>query len=379
MANELTALLPTIVGQALIKLKNTAKIFKMVKMDFANEVKQPGNVINFVGRSAFTPTEVVVGTPNVQDITAAGGSMALNIYKEISWRMSIKEASELIASKGLVLSNTLEDAVDSMRDYIASLVYAAAYKKFYTTTGTIGTVPSAISDITDIRKKANALKWPVANRNIVWDGASEAKMLQLAILTEQSSTGDNTLITGDLGRRFGFTHWTDNPMDDLAHVLGGADGAYVVNDDAGASANAVGSKALIVETGAGTITAGSIFTIAGDTQQYVVTADSAGGAGTLAIEPGLKIAPANHAAITFQATQSHMSLAFHRDAIGLAVRPLARSMANPNESVVSDPESGLSLKMVILPEHGADIMSLFFLGGTDVLNSDLGIRVNSGA
>lgn len=123
----------------------------------------------------------------------------------------------------------------------------------------------------------------------------------------------------------------------------GAGTGYIVN---GASQTGTG---LIVSTGTGAVTRGTIFTITGVNavhpltgadlgflRQFVVEADYAGGAGTMQIFPAITptsataigtvtASPANSAAITIFGTASNgrrQNIAFHKDAFASAFVPL---------------------------------------------------------
>jgi hypothetical protein len=376
MANDFSVLLPNILGQALIHLRKSCRVLQHVKRDFSTEVGKPGATIDFKGRTTFavaTPS----ATPSAQEIQTDGESMTLNLYQEVPFSITQKEASDLQANNGLVLTDAVKDAVEAISNYITAQVYGQ-YKKFYTFVGTNGTVPSAVSDITAIKLAARKLMWPVdRNRTIAWDGASEAKLLQLGVLTEMGATGDDAIQTGNLGFRLGFNHLgEEQPVDDLAHTAGAAANYNVDQADV-----AVGDKTVHLEVGTGDWHEGDIFTVAGDTQQYVVTALVAGdGDIDVAFEPAAKVAWANDAAVSLLATQSHFSLAWHRDAIGLAIRPLAKSISPyVMDEVVTDPDSGLSMLMRVEGKHIEDMVTLRILGGVGVLNRALGIRVASGA
>lgn len=123
----------------------------------------------------------------------------------------------------------------------------------------------------------------------------------------------------------------------------GAGTGYLVN---GASQS---GTSLIVDTGTGAVTRGTIFTIAGVNavhpltgadlgfpRQFVAEADYAGGAGTVSIYPAITpttasvigtvtAAPADNAAITIFGTVSvarRQNIAFHKDAFASAFVPL---------------------------------------------------------
>jgi hypothetical protein len=132
------------------------------------------------------------------------------------------------------------------------------------------------------------------------------------------------------------------------HVVGAGAG-YLVNN----AATADGAALLVVDTGTGAISKGSTFTIAnvfathpltgantGKLRQFQVTADYAGGSGSIAFAPALNLTvaagsgvgkvgninalPADNAAISIvaNATGKATSIGFHRNAVAAAFPPL---------------------------------------------------------
>jgi hypothetical protein len=144
---------------------------------------------------------------------------------------------------------------------------------------------------------------------------------------------------GVMGRTAGFEFGENTHLSTFTR--GAANGSYAVN---GASQT---GATLAVKTGTGAMSKGDVFTIAGvyrvhpETkvstgvlQQFVVTADYAGGAGNVSIAPSISTStgtqnvsgsPADSAAITFAGTASTaagISLAYHKDAFALATADL---------------------------------------------------------
>jgi hypothetical protein len=109
------------------------------------------------------------------------------------------------------------------------------------------------------------------------------------------------------------------------------------------AALAKGDTVIPVDTGSGTVLAGDVVTFAGDTvNSYVVTKALAGGDFEIAA-PGLRVAPADNAAITVGSSYTG-NIAFHRNAIELVMRapavPAGGDTAD-DEMMVQDPSSGL--------------------------------------
>ncbi|MHA2067204.1 MAG: P22 phage major capsid protein family protein, partial [Candidatus Thorarchaeota archaeon] len=91
----------------------------------------------------------------------------------------------------------------------------------------------------------------------------------------------------------------------------------------------------------------------------------------------LKLDPGNDAVITDVISASHQTnVAWHRDAIAFATRPLEQSRAAviPPQSAV-DPISGLTLRLEITREHKRDRFSFDILYGANVVRRDFGVRL----
>lgn len=147
------------------------------------------------------------------------------------------------------------------------------------------------------------------------------------------------------------------------HTVGTEDGAYLVN-----GASQTGSS-LTVDTGTGTLVEGDIITIAGvnrvhpetkadtgELQQFVITADHAGGAGDLSISPAITVSgakqnvdgsPADNAAITMvgtAVTDYGISMGYHKDAFAFATADLV--MPKGVDFSARDVLDGISMRIV---------------------------------
>jgi len=204
------------------------------------------------------------------------------------------------------------------------------------------------------------------NRRFVINPAAEAKALELPAFTNVSFSGSTFGITdGQLNRKLGFDWFMDQNV--KTHTNTGGTG-FLVNT----TTAAIGNKTLVVDTGTVAPLAGDIFTIAGDTQTYAITAATTT---LLTFQPGLKVAPANDAAITFKATHV-VNLAFQRDAIAFATRPLEDTNMGLGGIIQSavDPVSGLTLRLEITREHKRTRFSYDILFGGALVRPELAVR-----
>jgi len=198
---------------------------------------------------------------------------------------------------------------------------------------------------------------------------------------------------GSMGRAAGFDFWENTLMP--AHTRGAGTG-YQVN-----GANQSGNS-LVVSTGTGAVNAGDVFTIAGvfrvhpETkistgllQQFVVTTNFAGGAGTLQISPAIvssgprqnvSVSPAANAAITFAgpaSTTSGISLGYDKDAFAFASADLImpKGVDFSSRQVLD----GISIRIVRAYDINTDTMPcrLDVLYGYQTLRPELAVRVAS--
>jgi len=118
----------------------------------------------------------------------------------------------------------------------------------------------------------------------------------------------------------------------------GTGASYLVND----AASAIGDTTIAADGGTGTILAGDVVTINGDTNKYVVNGALGGGSFVIG-GPGLRLAAADDAAITVGNSYT-ANIAMHRRALELAIRAPAVPEGGDTADdamLVQDPHSGL--------------------------------------
>lgn len=136
----------------------------------------------------------------------------------------------------------------------------------------------------------------------------------------------------------------------------GTGASYLINQS---PSEAVDQTTLSVDGGSGTILAGDIITIAGDSNKYVVNTALSGG--DLVIGgPGLREAAADNAAITVGDSYT-ANVACHRAAAELVVRPPEQPFggdAAVDRMTVQDPWSGLVYEIAVYKGYGKTMIDV---------------------
>ena len=216
--------------------------------------------------------------------------------------------------------------------------------------GAAATVPfTTANDLTDM---ATALRLMEENgapmsdlRMVVGSTAMQNLRGKQSNLFKVNESGTDALLrTGTVGTLEGLgLAWS--PAVKTAVAIGTA-AAYTTT----AAGFAVGTTAIPLITGTGTVLAGDMAVFAGDPNQYLVVV-GVGAPGTITIaEPGLKIAmSAATKALTLVAATTR-NMFFHRGAIQLAVRapamPDGGDLAD-DVMIITDPVSGLALEFCV--------------------------------
>lgn len=390
MANTNTAILDVILARALLALRGRTVMPMLVNTTYNEEARNFGDTITIevpsaVGTRAVTPSHIPPS--DATDTTPVTTTLALNNWRQTDpFYLSDKDMKEIDISKNF-LPPQMSEAVKALAEYVNAQILAQ-YTGIYNLVGTPAVTPfNESTPLVDVaaaaRKLLNKTDAPRLDRRGVLDFDAEAAAISLPAFSNANKRGDaGTIREGELGRVFGSDWFADGQIP--THTLGMV-GTPLVDDAAGIAA---GVKLIHMDGFTTKPSVGDIFTFTNarasgsvDTQQYVVTASSVlvGTDSDISIEPGLKIALAagdDDAAITFVA--SHVvNLNFHRDAFAFASRPLIDS--NPfgmrTVSSLTDPVTGLSLRLEVDAQHKRTAYELDILFGTALIRPELATRI----
>jgi hypothetical protein len=218
---------------------------------------------------------------------------------------------------------------------------------------------------------------------MVLDPDAEGNATILPNFAQAQQAGDaNTIREGQIGRKLGMDWWMDQQVPTHASTALTA-GACTVNGAQAAGAGSTdggrtGTVSIAKATNASDLVKGDILTFSGDSQTYVVTADTTLGVGntTVPIAPALVTAKSGGETVTLAA--SHVvNLCFHPDAIAFASRRLSSEVPSvqPNQRVLADPVSGLTLRMEMIRQNKQDYIEFDILYGAALVRPELITRV----
>lgn len=377
MANDLTEVTPKLLAQGLMALRENAIMPRLVNRGYETLAGQRGSTIDVPIPSAVAAQDVVPAAtpPATADIAPTSVPVVLDQWKEAPFYLTDKDMMEVMEG---TIPMQASEAIKSLANAIDSFLLGF-YVYFYSYTGTAGTTPFGVStvDATNARKLLNIELAPLTDRHFVLDPDAEANALNLRAFQDASWSGTvDAIIAGRLNERLGFNWWMDQnlPFHTTGTLSDGTDHQALTN-----GALVVGATTMNIDSATltGTLVRGDTFTFAGDTQTYVVTANfTAAGNAIVGVtfSPALRTAVGDGVLISF--ADSHaVNIAFHRDAIAYATRPMAGAPAGLgviSQSAV-DPISGLTLRLEITREHKRNRFSYDALYGGAVVRPGFGV------
>jgi P22 coat protein - gene protein 5 len=377
MANALAEVVPKLLAQGLLALRQQSIMPRLVNRSYDAMAAERGTTVNVPIPSAVSATPVVPAatsaTATVTDIVPTSAALILENWYEAAFALSDKEILEVMDG---VLPMEASEAIKSLANVVDADIFAE-YVGVYGYSGTAGTTPfgSDLSDYTNSRTVLNRQLAPMNDRRVVLNPDAEGNALLLRAFQDAGfGGGAGVILEGQIGRKVGADWWMSQNVP--SHTAGTAAGATT-----NAVGYAVGVKTItLASAGTGSVLVGDIITFAGQTQTYAITAGDAdvSTGGTLSFEPGLVAAiPAAATAITLKASHA-INLHFHRDAIAFASRPLLDTSFEDRlvamQSAV-DPISGLTLRLEVTREHRRWKWAYDILWGAKLIRPALATRI----
>ena len=323
-------------------------------------------------RAAFTRTPTVNTTfapsmtiPEGTDQTVDNKTMTLDSYASVQIPWTGEDIKHVANGAGFetIYGDQIKQAMRSITNKIEQDIALAASQGASRAIGTAGTTPFASNF--DLVAQARQILvdngCPTDNQiTLVMNSAAGTKLRNLAQLQQANTAGGTDLLRqGTLLDLQGIMIKESAGI--VSHTKGSGSG-YLLNGAASA-----GATGLTVDTGTGTILAGDIITVNGDSNNYVVNSALASNVVTIGA-PGLISAGADNAALTVGNSYTP-NVAFHKSAIELAIRPPALPQGGDSAvdiMTVQDPFSGLVFEIAVYKGYMKTMLEVRALYGVKV-------------
>jgi len=367
MSNTLTTLAPTLFSAARKVAAEPFGVVNAIDARFDDKGVAKGDTVTVPvaptrTASDFTPAAV---TATGSDATSSSIGVTITKSRKVDWHLTGEQQRSLDNGGNAPdwVSQLLQQGMRTLRNECeidcAAAVKVGASRAY----GTAGTTPFAsdLTALTNARKILQDNGAPLADLQFVGDTAAGLNLRNLGVIQNAYQAGsDAERRSGNLQRQFGFE--INESAGITTHTKG--TGASYTTDTAG---YAVGATAITLITGTGTILAGDILTVAGDTNKYVVASALSGGVVTLA-SPGLKVAIAASATNVTVGNAYTANLAFERSAVvGIMRPPLMPANPTISQMAISD-DLGMTYLMLDIAQYGQRTWELHLAWGFKTVN-----------
>lgn len=354
MANTLSNLIPDVYSALDVVSRELVGFIPAVTRDTTTERAAVGQTVRSFVAPAVTASDITPGVtpPDDGDQTIGNKTLSITKARRVPFRWngeqtrgvnnggpgSLSVQQQQIAQALRTLSNEMEADLAALH---------ATTSRAY---GTATTQPFA-SDFSDLAQAGKILKdngAPQSDLHLILDTSAGAKLRTLPNLNRVNEAGSDVMLRqGVIQSLQGFDV---RESGQVKRPAAGSGASYTSNT----AGYAIGSTAITLITGTGTVLAGDVVTFAGDTNKYVVAAGvAAPGVITLAAPGLLQAIPASATAMTIVAVSAR-NMFFSRNALVLAARlpalPDGGDLAIARETVV-DLVSGFAFEIAMYAQY----------------------------
>jgi len=381
MANTLTNLIPDAYAALDVVSRELVGFIPSVARDPKADqvaVNETLRIHAAPANSAGGDITAAMSLPSAADQTFTNKTLTISKSRFFPFSWSGEEEKAVDKGPGYLTlqQDQIAQAIRAAINEMETDIWTAAYKGASRAYGAATTTPfaSTLADPANIKKILDDNGAPSMDRSLVIDTTAGAAMRTLAQLTKANEANDATLLRqGTLLDLHGFAVRESSKV---AAVTAGAMASATTTN----AALTVGQTVLPLATaGTGVVAAGDMFTLANDTNIYVVTSVSFAGANpasgdsiTIAA-PGLKKAQAAATrAITVIATSTR-NVGFSRNGILLATRlpamPSAGDLATDRQ-VITDDRTGISFELAVYPGFRMNVYHVSVAWGVSVIKPE---------
>lgn len=382
MANTMTNVLGKILADGVLALRQNAVTPRLVNRDYENAaVAGKGAAVNIpipssIAARAVTPSVVmnsnVASSPTVAVLT-------LDHWFEAPFEVTDQERVEVDPT---FFPMQASEAIKALANDADSFLLGK-HTGIYSFAGAAGTTPfnGSLVAASTARKLLNKQLAPMDSRWGMIDPDAEALFGINANIIQADQRGDQGgIINGVIGMKLGIDWYMNQNISSFTPGTAWVTGHSVVT--AGIAAGAQ-TMTLVNATASGTVKVGDLFTVAGSSQQYAITAavnvTSSSGAGThstYTFAPALATAAVSGAAATVVATAYVANIVANRYAFAFASRPFRDTMVDGHVfQAPLDPISGIALRLEISRQYKLESLSYDYLAGAALVRKELATKI----
>ena len=386
-SNTLSDLMPRIVARGLLRFREQAILPRLVNSSLSADAARHGDSIRVPMSQPVTATDVA---PAAQPQQAAGTAMQvvtvpLDNWKSASFYLTDQEMMQIEAESGFIplqMSEAITALANAVNETILAQVETAG-----TVIGAAGEVPfQNVDSPTEVwhganaavtaRKLLNLAAAPKSGRFAVIDYEMEANALGLPQFHDAQRAGSASVpMEGEIGRKYG--------IDWFSNDLLPRNKAEIATVGVQATVNARATTAEL-KLAFNRVRIGDVVVVGTgqDASEHQITAASTANGGahaTVTVTPafGARIATSDEVVVK---RPYRVGVVMHRDAVALAMRPLAaaglESGANGQIMSVSDPETGLSLRLEVTRQYKQTMWEFDILWGVKLVRPELVVALH---
>jgi len=354
--NTLTNLIPFLYSAADVVSRELVGFIPAVTRDSRIDSVALNQTVNVPVVGEITPVSITPAATAPDTGGFAPGNVTVTISNQFAAPIAWNGDEEVAVSGTGLLDNVMTQRfAQGMRGIVNKIEadLAALHAEASRAHGTFNIQPFGtagdLSDMAEVIKILEDNGAPQTDLRAVLSSTAIANIRgkQSALFKVNEAGTDQLLRRGIIGDIFGVGLGQSSQV--KTGVAVGTGASYTTNT----AGYAVGATAITLITGTGTILAGDIITIAGDTNKYVVKTALTAGVVTLQ-EPGLKAAiPGSAKAVTVVGATDR-NMVFSRSSMILATRsPYMPSGGDQADDVttITDPVSGLGFQVASYSQY----------------------------
>lgn len=373
MANVLTDLAADIYRAADIVGRELVGFIPASTVNASDEQVAVGqNVRSFATPSATAVTiSPSMTIPEGTDQTLTNKTLTLTNQRGVQIPYTGEDVRFLDGGAGYetVYGAQIQQAMRTLVNEMEADLAEEAYKNASRAVGTAGTTPfgSNFNTVAEARQilADNGMPTNDGRTSLVMNTAAGTNLRNLSTLNQVNTSGDIELLRrGTMMDLMGVMLKESGQVQDHTKGTGTS---YLVNN----AAAAIGDTTIPADGGSGTVLAGDVITIAGDTNKYVVNTALTGGNIVIG-DTGLRVAVADNAAITVGNNYT-ANIMMHQAGMELVMRAPAKPVggdAAEDVLIIQDPTSGLVFEVAVYKGFNKAMIQVGAVWGYKAWNSD---------